>query len=50
MQQVETYVRSNYKRLYEEKPLIIIEHDSFFTIKANKDESPLILSKGILNG
>lgn len=48
MQQVETYVRENYKRLYGEKPLIIIEHDSFFTVQTNKDESPLILSKGIV--
>ena len=48
MEQVETYVREKYKRLYGDKPLIIIEHDSFFTVQTNKDESPLILSKRIL--
>ena len=42
MQQVEKYVRENYKRLYGDKSLIIIEHDSFFTVQTNKDESPLI--------
>jgi len=49
MEKVEAYVRQNYKRLYGEKPLIIQEYNSFFTIKSNKDESPLILSKSILD-
>ena len=49
MDKVEAYVRENYKRLFGDKPLIIQEYDSFFTIKSNKDESPLILGKSILN-
>jgi len=48
MTKVEEYVRENYKKLYKEKKLIISEYDSHFEIKANKDESPLILSKKIL--
>lgn len=50
MEKVEAYVRKNYKNLYGDKPLIITEFDSHFTIKSNKDESPLILGKSILNG
>ena len=50
IEKVEEYVRLNYKRMYGDKPLIIEEHDSFFTIKSNKDESPLILGKSILDG
>lgn len=46
---VEAYVRENYKNMYGDKPLIIQEFDSHYTIKSNKDESPLILGKGITN-
>jgi len=47
MEHIEKYVRENYKRLYGDKPLIIEEFDSHYTIKANKDESPLILGKQV---
>ena len=47
MDKVKQYVEKNYKS-YQGKILIIEEHDSFFTVKSNKDESPLILSKEIL--
>ena len=47
-EKVEAYVRENYKRLFGDKSLIITELDSHFQIKHNKDESPLILSKGII--
>tara|TARA_E500000178_G_C16665891_1_gene592805 strand:+ start:176 stop:328 length:153 start_codon:yes stop_codon:yes gene_type:complete len=50
MEKVEAYVRKNYKKLYGDKPLIIEEFNSHFTIKSNKDESPLILGKSILDG
>ena len=47
-EKVTEYVYKHY-RSYKDKPLIIEEFGLFFTIKRNKDESPLILSKGILN-
>ena len=48
IEKVEAYVRQHYKRMYGDKPLIIEEFDSHFTVKSNKDESPLILSKSIV--
>lgn len=44
---IKEYVYKKYKQ-YTDKELIIDEYDSFYTIKVNKDESPLILSKNIL--
>jgi len=49
IEKVEAYVRQHYKRMYGDKPLIIEEFDSHYTVKSNKDESPLILGKGITN-
>ena len=46
-QVVEEYVYKRYRQ-YKDKPLIIQEFDSFFTIKVNKDESPLILGKKVI--
>ena len=46
--QVEAYVRDNYKKLFGDKILIITEFDSYFTVKSNIDQSPLILSKSII--
>jgi hypothetical protein len=48
MEKVEEYVRENYKKLYKDKPLMIEEFDSHFTVRSNIDESPLILSKTIV--
>ena len=48
IEKVEAYVREHYKKMYGDKPLIQ-EFDSHFTIKSNKDESPLILGKSIVN-
>jgi|TARA_Y100001958_G_C21225967_1_gene551373 hypothetical protein len=48
IEKVQVYVYKNYKT-YKDKPLIIEEFDKFFTIKRNKDESPLILGKSILD-
>tara|TARA_B110000977_G_scaffold73533_1_gene99516 strand:+ start:71 stop:223 length:153 start_codon:yes stop_codon:yes gene_type:complete len=42
------YVYNNYKNL-KDKPLIILEADTHYTVQVNKDESPMILSKQILN-
>ena len=47
MEQVKEYVYSKYKT-YKDKTLLIVEYDSFYTIRINKDESPLILSKNIV--
>ena len=47
--QVESYARENYKRMFGDNPLIIKEFDKIFTITMNKDASPLILGKGILS-
>tara|TARA_R110000803_G_scaffold23715_3_gene57927 strand:- start:2393 stop:2551 length:159 start_codon:yes stop_codon:yes gene_type:complete len=46
---IKTYVRSKYQRMYGEKLLIITQHDTHIQVKSNIDESPLILSKNILN-
>jgi|TARA_R110000796_G_scaffold30444_1_gene81325 hypothetical protein len=43
----EEYIRSNYTRMYKDKPLIINEFNTHFEVKSNVDESPLILSKKI---
>lgn len=48
MNRVEEYVRKNYKKLYENKQLIIEELGTHYEVKSNKDESPLILSKTII--
>tara|TARA_B110000305_G_C18853294_1_gene365518 strand:+ start:138 stop:302 length:165 start_codon:yes stop_codon:yes gene_type:complete len=45
---VVAYVESNYKQ-YKNKTLIVKEFDNHFQININKDGSPLILGKGILN-
>jgi hypothetical protein len=44
--QVTEYVYNNYKS-YKDKELIIEEYDTCFLIKVNKDESPLVIGKGI---
>lgn len=49
MEKVVEYVRKNYEKMFGNSELIIIENDSHFQVKVNKDESPLILSKDILN-
>lgn len=41
------YVVKNYPR-YKDQELIVIEKDNLFMISKHTDESPLILSKGIL--
>ena len=46
-EQVQQYVYKNYKHL-KDQTLIIEEFDSHFAIKTHKDESPLILGKGII--
>ena len=46
-EKVKNYVYKNYKYL-NEKPLIIEEFDSHYSVKTHKDESPLILGKGII--
>jgi len=49
-QQVEEYVRANYKTTYGKCANLIIEvRDTFFMVKDNKDGSPLILSKAIVS-
>ena len=47
MEQVKEYVYSKYKNL-KDKDLLIVKHDSFYTIRVNKDESPLILSLNVV--
>ena len=47
MEQVQNYVYENYKNL-KDKTLLIVEHDLFYTIRVNPDESPLILSKDVI--
>jgi hypothetical protein len=47
-EKVTEYVYKNYPRRYSNKELIIEETEKLFYVKSNKDESPLILSKSIL--
>lgn len=48
-QQVEEYVRTNYKNTYGKSTNLIIEiRDTFLLVKDNKDGSPLILSRNII--
>ena len=44
---IEKYVRNKYPRTFKDEPLTITENQSFYLIKRNNDESPLILSKNI---
>jgi hypothetical protein len=45
---VKEYVYSKYKQ-FKNKTITIVERDSTLEITSGKDESPLILSKNILN-
>lgn len=47
-EKVAEYVYKNYPNRYGKKELIIEETDKVFYIKSNKDQSPLILGKGIV--
>ena len=47
-EQVQEYVYKNYKS-YKDKTLIITEHTYHFSVRRDKDESALVLGKGILN-
>ena len=54
MDKVRAYVEKNYSRMYstlrekiDVNTLIIEEHDHFYTVRKNIDESPLILSKAV---
>jgi hypothetical protein len=42
------YVQKNYPNKYGKKELIVEEGNNIFYVKANHDESPLILGKGIV--
>ena len=44
---IEEYVRKKYPKTFKDKTMTIKENQSFYLIKTNKDESPLILSKSI---
>ena len=44
---IEKYVKDKYTKVFKDEPLTITENQSFYLIKRNKDESPLILSKNI---
>lgn len=46
-EKVQNYVYQNYKHL-KDKNLIIEEFESHFAIKLHKEDSPLILGKGII--
>ena len=42
---IEEYVRNKYPKTFKDKNIMVTENQSFYLIKRNKDESPLILSK-----
>ena len=48
-EKVINYVQENYANLYKGKTIMVEEFGSTFLIRTQKDESPLILSKDILN-
>ena len=43
------YVQEKYAKLYNGKQILVEEFGSTFLIRTQKDESPLILSKSILD-
>jgi|TARA_R110000772_G_C13060830_1_gene415277 hypothetical protein len=43
---IKEYVYKNYK-VYKNKDLIVTEHDNHYSVRDNKDGSPLVLSKTI---
>ena len=47
-EKVVEYVQKNYPNRYGKKELIVEEGDNVFYVKSNKDESPMILGKGIV--
>ncbi len=42
------YVQKNYPNRYGKVELMVEEGDNVFYVKSNKDQSPLILGKGIV--
>lgn len=42
------YVERNYPKLYKGKQIMVEQFGCTFLIRANKDESPLILNESIL--
>jgi len=47
MDKIKEYAVTNYPKTFKDKTMTITENQSFYLIKTNKDESPLILSKNI---
>lgn len=49
IKKVKEYAYKHYPNKYEKKDLMVEERDNHFRVKSNKDESPLILGKSIIN-
>ena len=45
---VEEYVMKNFSKTFKDKPIIIVEKETHFTVTPHKDFGPIILSKNIL--
>jgi len=48
IEKVKEYAYKNYSKRFGNKELIVEEGDNVFYVKSNKDQSPLILGKGIV--
>ncbi len=49
IEKVKEYAYKNYSNRFGKKELMVEERENHFRVKSNKDESPLILGKSILN-
>jgi hypothetical protein len=49
IEKVKEYAYKHYPNKYGKKDLMVEERDNHFRVKSNKDESPLILGKSIIN-
>jgi len=49
IEKVKEYAYKHYPIRYDKKELMVEERENHFRVKSNKDESPLILGKNIIN-
>tara|TARA_R110002167_G_scaffold5693_1_gene26434 strand:+ start:281 stop:460 length:180 start_codon:yes stop_codon:yes gene_type:complete len=45
---IKEYVTKNFSNTFKNKPIIIVEKETHFTVTPHKDFGPIILSKNIL--
>ena len=48
VEKIQEYVTKNFSKTFKNKPIIIVEKETHFTVTPHKDFGPIILSKNIL--